>query len=104
MSVSNETIDGQCMVRINGALSIWEAAATWGTLYPLLCAAEPLEIDLTAVEGCDGAGIQILCQMHKLLADPSGKARVIGISDGLREAMRLAGLDTELLAVAGGEA
>ena len=104
MTVENEIIDGRRVVRISGALNIWEAAATWEALYPLLCAVEPLEIDLTAVEGCDGAGIQILCQMHKLLADPSGKARVIGISDGLREAMRLAGLDAELFAVAGGEA
>jgi ABC-type transporter Mla MlaB component len=104
MPVRNETIDGRCVVRISGALSIWEAAATWSALYPLLCTVDPLEVDLTAVETCDGAGIQILCQMHKLLAERPEKGRVTGTSRALREASRLAGLDSDLFALAGGEA
>ncbi|MBI5895738.1 MAG: STAS domain-containing protein [Desulfobacterales bacterium] len=104
MTVENETIDGRCLVRIRGSLSIWEATATWSGLCPLLCAPGPLDIDLTAVEACDGAGIQILCQIHKVLAERPDKGRITGVSDGLREAMRLAGLDANCFPTARGEA
>jgi len=104
MPVVKETIDGRCRVHLEGALSIWEAAATWNSLYALLSAPEPLEVDLSAVESCDGAGIQILCQLRKMLAQGPGKGRITGISDEVREAMRLAGLDADGLPAGQGEA
>lgn len=103
MPVTNETIDGRNRVRISGALSIWEAAAVWGGLHPLLTAPGPLEIDLAAVESCDGAGIQILCQILKILQGRGENGRVSGISDPVREALRLAGLDADWLQAERGE-
>ncbi|MBI5552967.1 MAG: STAS domain-containing protein [Desulfobacterales bacterium] len=104
MSVVNEIIDGCNRVRIVGALSIWEAAATWSDLNSLLSAPGPVEIDLTAVESCDGAGVQILCQLHKLLAQRPEQGHVTGISNGLSQAMRLAGLNADGLPAGQGEA
>ncbi len=104
MSVVNEIIDGRNRVRIVGALSIWEAAATWSNLYSLLSAPGPVEIDLSAVESCDGAGVQILCQLHKMLAQRPDQGQVTGISDGLSQAMRLAGLNADGLPAGQGEA
>ncbi len=104
MPVQNETIDGRNRVRISGALSIWEAAAVWGGIHPLLQAPGPLEIDLTAVESCDGAGIQILCQIQKALARRGEACRISGISDPVREAMRLSGLAADGLPAGRGEA
>jgi anti-anti-sigma regulatory factor len=104
MPVVNEIIDGRNRVRIVGALSIWEAAATWSNLYSLLSVPGPVEIDLSAVESCDGAGIQILCQLHKMLAQRPDQAKITGISDGIDQAMRLAGLNADGLPAGQGEA
>jgi ABC-type transporter Mla MlaB component len=104
MPVENEIIDGRNRIRICGALSIWEAAATWREVFALLGAAVPLEIDMTAVENCDGAGIQILCQIQKALAARTDQSRITGLSDGLREAMRVAGLNADVGWVGQGEA
>jgi anti-anti-sigma regulatory factor len=93
MPVENEIVDGCNRVRIVGALSIWEASHTWNNLYSLLSAPGPVEIDLSAVESCDGAGIQIFCQLQKMLAQRPDKGQITGFSDRLREAMRVAGLD-----------
>ena len=104
MAVANETINGRNVVRLDGALSIWEASTTWKKLHSLLCAPGPVEIDLGAVESCDGAGIQILCQLHKMLAERPDKGHITGISNELRAAMRLAGLDADSLQAGQGEA
>lgn len=104
MPIENEIVDGCNRVRIVGALSIWEASNTWNNLYSLLSAPGPVEIDLSAVESCDGAGLQIVCQLHKLLAQRPDKGQIAGISDGLREAMRLAGLDAAGMPAGQGEA
>ncbi len=63
-----------------------------------------MEIDLTAVESCDGAGVQILCQLHKMLAQRPDQGHVTGISDGLSQAMRLAGLNADGMPTGQGEA
>ena len=104
MPVEHKTIDNRRQVRISGALGIWDAAATWKNLYALLCAPEPIEIDLSAVESCDGAGIQIFCQLHKMLAERPGNGHITGISDELRAAMRLAGFKADGLPIGRGEA
>lgn len=104
MPVENKIVDGCNRVRIVGALSIWEASQTWNNLYSLLSAPGPVEIDLSAVETCDGAGVQILCQLHKLLAQRPDKGQIAGISDGLREAIRLSGLDAGGMPAGQGEA
>jgi anti-anti-sigma factor len=104
MSVEKQTLDGRCVVSVRGALSIWEATATWGSLFALLETPGPLEIDLTAVESCDGAGIQILCQIQRTLAARADQSRITGLSDALGEALRVAGLDADGFAIGRGEA
>jgi hypothetical protein len=48
MPIESQTIDGRCVCRISGGLNIWEAAAVWERILPLLSAAQPLIVDLSA--------------------------------------------------------
>jgi anti-anti-sigma factor len=94
MPVDSQIIDGQCVCRVSGALNIWEAAVIWGHMFPLLATCEPLSVDLSEVDACDGAGIQIICQIQR--ARGAGKPIALtGASHVVIDAMALAGLDVE---------
>ena len=92
MPIETQPIDGRCAVRISGALNIWEAAETWRALLPLLSSPEPLMVDLSAVETCDGAGLQILCQIARAAGEPDADIRIGTPSPAVTAALALAGL------------
>lgn len=93
MPVTTEMNDGRCHCRISGALSIWEAADIWRVLNPLLQSAQPLVLDFSAVNACDGAGIQILCQIDRSRQRAADTLCITGVSDILLAAMHQAGLN-----------
>jgi anti-anti-sigma regulatory factor len=97
MPLENLTIEGRRTCRISGALCIWEAAAVWGQLGPLLAEPLPLTIDLTAVEECDAAGIQILCQIRHIAETTATRPQFVGISPAVLQAMQQAGMDPATL-------
>jgi ABC-type transporter Mla MlaB component len=82
---------------ISGPLSIWEAAETWRAIYPLLCSDRPLHIDLSAVEACDGAGIQIVGLIQREILCGAAHIQVTAVSPALLEAMQTAGMDAQPL-------
>jgi len=97
MNIDNETIDGCMVCRFTGALTIWEAADTWHQLRPLIDTADALAIDLTGVDECDAAGIQILCQTWQAVRQRGKRCRIETISEPVFAAMQLAGMDSQFL-------
>ena len=97
MAVESNIINGNCTCRISGDLRIWEAAETWQRLFPLLTGPEPLILDLESVESCDGTGIQILCQVLRLVRTGHKPISFCGASESIISAMHQAGLDAETL-------
>lgn len=98
MPIETELIENRRHCRISGVLGIFEAADTWRVLGPLLCAGEPLHIDLSGIEACDGAGIQILCQIQRAAEADSGDIHIDTISESLLADIRHAGMDAGALA------
>jgi anti-anti-sigma factor len=99
MTLDIQTINGDSVCRLDGALSIWEAAGLWQQLQPLLGGPNPLIIDLGDVRACDGAGVQILCQLRRAVQHPAGRIRIQRISEPIGAALRLAGMDPQTLLV-----
>jgi ABC-type transporter Mla MlaB component len=97
MPIEIKTDEERDLCMISGDLSIWEAAQTWRVLQPLLCSATPLRIDLSGVESCDGAGIQILCQIRRAACAAARDLRIDAMSESLLEAVRQAGMDASSL-------
>ncbi len=95
MTVEYQTIDGSVICKLSGALSIWEAAATWKEISPLLSSKDPLELNLSDVEQCDGSGIQILCQIQRMIEKDQGRITISGLSESVQSAMHQAGLNQE---------
>jgi anti-anti-sigma factor len=93
MPIEIQPQNGGHICRISGALCIWEAAAIWGQLRPLLADALPLTLDFTAVEECDAAGIQILCQIQRATDKLGNHLKVAGISSAMHKVLSHAGLD-----------
>ncbi|MBR9982038.1 MAG: STAS domain-containing protein [Desulfatitalea sp.] len=92
MPIETQPIDGRSTVRISGALNIWEAADVWRALLPLLSSPDPLTVDLSTVETCDGAGLQILCQIARAAGAPNADIRIDTPSPAVTAALALAGL------------
>jgi anti-anti-sigma factor len=93
MPIESQTIDGRCVCRISGGLNIWEAAAVWERILPLLSAAQPLIVDLSGIDACDGAGIQILCQLRRAADNPGIPVALTGASTAVTTTMKQAGID-----------
>jgi anti-anti-sigma factor len=104
MPIETKKQAGKCTCYLSGDLRIWEAAEIWHQLYPLLISAEPLCIDLQAVNSCDGAGVQILCQVLRQAADRGADTVTVGgVSETVVSTLQQAGVDTQALLFLQGE-
>lgn len=99
MTLDTETVDGRKVCKLGEALTIWEAADTWTRLQPLLKTKSktPLVFDLSAVSSCDGAGIQLLCQIRRAVEDHKETHFISGLSEKLAVIVQQAGLDPQFL-------
>jgi len=95
MPIESQTIDHRRTVFIRGALSIWEAADTWRGLLPLLSSPDPMTVDLSEVESCDGAGLQIICQIVRAAGSPDADITLGPPSPAVTAALVQAGLQME---------
>ena len=96
MTVEHQTIDGRIICKVSGALCIWEVAAAWTEMAPLLSSAAPLEIDLSDVDQCDGSGVQILCQIQRIINKKQKAITVTGLSNSVQSAILQAGLNQDV--------
>lgn len=102
MPIEAKMHEGQCQCRISGELRIWHATDIWNRLHPLLGASDPLCIDLQDVTACDGAGVQILCQVLRKAADRE-TITVGGVSEAVLSALQQAGMEKQVLSALQGE-
>ncbi|MBT8339033.1 MAG: STAS domain-containing protein, partial [Desulfatitalea sp.] len=66
-------------------------------IFPVLTSAERVSIDLSAVTECDGAGIQMVCQMWRAMQVRGKSIRMTAVSTKALAAMQLAGMDAQFL-------
>ncbi len=100
MTIETETFNGRKLCKLSGALSIWDAVATWEQLNELLYSKskQPVEIDFSKVESCDCAGAQIVCQIRSVAEKKKDRIKITGMSDALSDILTQAGLDIQSFA------
>lgn len=103
MSVESKMVEGKPTCRITGDMRIWEAAEIWQKIHPMITLTKPFAVDLSTVASCDGAGIQIICQLLHAVRDQRMPITFLGISDPILAAMRLAGFDDDAIKMIKGD-
>ena len=95
MTIETEIIDGRKVCTLSGTLSIWEAAEAWKQLSKLLQSKStpPLVFDISKVESCDCAGLQILCQIQRAVEKDHARFHDAGISESVSAVLTQAGVD-----------
>ena len=96
MAITTTPVPGACTrVAIDGAMTVYEAAAQRDVLLEALEAAPGLEIDVSALEEVDTAGVQLLVLAQRE-ARAAGKAlRLAGQSAPLAEVLGRYGLASQ---------
>ncbi len=81
-------------IRIEGPMTVYEAAEIRDTLTRafLRTGEAGVTLDLSAVESCDAAGVQILCAARRTAREAGTPFRVTGASEAVNGALRSAGL------------
>ncbi len=93
MAFTRETNDKGAIVKFDGGLTVYEAAAIRDELLECLDAHDGLTLDLTNVSECDLTGIQLLYST-RLAADAEKKDFAIrGATAGVIEAISQLGLE-----------
>jgi len=97
MTIEIQTEDNLKICKISGALSIWDAADSWRQIHSLLKsrAKTPVQFELSELDQCDGAGLQILCQIRRAVEKKSDKFRIAGLSESLAAIFNNAGINTQ---------
>ncbi len=93
MTFAREVKNGVVMVKLDGDLTVYEAAAIHDELLECLDAHAGLTLDLTDVNECDVTGVQLLYSAG-LAADMEKKSFAIqGATAGVTEMIAQTGLD-----------
>jgi anti-sigma B factor antagonist len=89
-----ETDTQTAPVLIDGAMSVYEAAEIRDTLGRAFREAGEtgVTLDLSAVESCDAAGVQIICAARRTAREAGTPFRVTATSEAVNRALRSAGL------------
>ncbi|GBC60706.1 anti-sigma factor antagonist [Desulfonema ishimotonii] len=97
MSFETDKKEGEMLVRIDGGMTVADAAAIRDKLVACFDSCESLIADLRDVADCDAAGVQLICSAHKT-ADATGKRfAVVNASEAVIKAVARAGLHPEKL-------
>ncbi len=95
MAFTREVKDGNAIVKFDGALTVYEAAAIRDELVECLDAHAGLTIDLSDVNECDVTGAQLL-HSAGLTAKAENKSFAIqGATARVKEIISILGLDPE---------
>lgn len=92
MTVTARTENATTQLLLEGALTIYEAAATAQELLPHAQQAATLCVDLSGITEIDCAGLQLLIALHK----ENAFVMFLSPSRRVQDALRLTGLDRTL--------
>ena len=93
MHVAKNTPDG--LLKLEGALHISTADELRNVLAEVLARAPELALDLSEVDACDTAALQLLCSARRSAAQLNKQLRLTAISDTVAEAGVALGLSLE---------
>lgn len=92
MPFTEEKEDGNILLKITEALSIYEAAALREAFLGCLGTQGEVALDISGITGCDAAGLQLLCSLRKSAARLGKPMRVVGSPPPVLDALAAAGL------------
>lgn len=96
MTITKENQDDGALVTVEGALSIYEAAALHQRLLEgFRNDAAEVVLDLSRVDECDTAGVQLLCSARRTATRSGKPLRIHGSSEAVTEAILALGLAVE---------
>lgn len=87
----NETI----RLKVEDALTIYDAAGLRETLLKCIGAKGNVTLDLSETTGCDAAGLQLLCSLRKSAERTEKQVRIGGVSSVVMDTMVSAGMKPE---------
>jgi anti-sigma B factor antagonist len=89
MTISIETLNGVCCVRVAGEMTIYQAAELKAELLPCLELGAELEINLSGVSEMDTAGFQLLLLTKRVAAGVGKPLRLTEHSQATLEVLDL---------------
>lgn len=97
MPFIREEKDGYAEFRMNGAMTIYEAASIRNAFLESFESFDGIVVDLQGVTECDIAGLQLILSAKKTAANRKKKFEAYGASDAVIDAISRAGLETDTM-------
>jgi len=94
MSQNLTIVESAGVLKLSGSLDIYAVEAARAALLEHLDHGAPLHLDLSAVQSCDTAGIQLLCSAQKT-ATQRGQSFRAELSASVRDGCSRLGLTTD---------
>ena len=95
MELIREEKNDAAFLKIVGDMSIYHATSLRDGLLEQLSQFEEVTLDLTEVDNCDTAGVQLLLAARISAAETGKPFTISGISDSVQEALSRAGITPE---------
>ena len=95
MAFTRKDKDGVGVLEISGTLSIQEATPLHKELVKCLDSCDGVLLDLTETEGCDTAGIQLLCSARKSFEKEGNSFAIEHPPDTIKQYIISAGLNPD---------
>ncbi|TSA52654.1 MAG: anti-sigma factor antagonist [Planctomycetaceae bacterium] len=95
MAFKIEENENKVILRIEGAMTVYEVASIRSELAGCLEKSKGLVLKLDEVSDCDTAGVQLLCSAYRTARDKVRTFSVSGAPDVVRDAIDRIGLDPE---------
>jgi anti-anti-sigma factor len=95
MSFAREEKHGNIKLKVEGSMSIHEAAILQKELCACLDIDADLDLDLAGVTECDAAGLQLLYAARKKAQKGRGQFHVTDVSQAVFDALRRIGLNPD---------
>ncbi len=95
MNFTKQEKEGKAIVKIKGAMSVEEAAELGRALLEGITENSGLEIDLSEVDDCDTAGIQLLCSTGKTARESKKDFSITACSDQVKDVADRIGLNLD---------
>jgi anti-anti-sigma factor len=95
MSIKKEEKNGRAILKIEGTMSIYDAASIHRALVAALADCETPALDLHGVKNCDAAGIQVIWAALKTVDEKGKGFSISGVSTHVLDAFKAAGLNPD---------
>ncbi len=97
MTFTIEEKEGKVFVKVKGAISVEDAAELGKALLKSITGNSGLELDMSEVDNCDTAGIQLLCSARKTAEASKKDFSVTACSDHVKAVAESIGLNLHIV-------